>query len=856
MKQSVSISILFFICLMSANFALGQKSRQLSSKGVRPQAAVVIDSTEALTDGNGVYLRWSTSRETDNLGFSVIRINGGKSEFVDNHFIAGSWITAKHETVVGANYDLFDANGTAQSHYVIESFELNGKRSYTEPIVPSFAADLSGVSGSSSQDLLRRKEQATGLVISNDLVYSKDVQSAIDEGSQLADPVTQKWLASQPGAKIAVRQTGVYRVTRSQLAAAGFNVNADVNLWQLYSDGVEQAIIVDPNGNYIDFYGNGIDTVESDTRIYYLVVGNQSGRRMATVGFRPNASTVKAQNYDASVSVKERQNYLPDLLNGDAENYVGHFVGNFSSPTNVNLTAVDTSAVQARLTVRMIGYTTTPHAVTVSLNGHSIGQMTGTGIQPMSLDIFVPASYLVEGANSVDLVTSSDTDFGFFDQVQISYKRRHVSDQNRLSFTTQNYRGARLENFSSANIRIFDVTYDGSPILMTGAVITSNGGAFEANIPAYRARVMFAAEDSGLLTPSSVTFNSPSSLSTPNHNANLVIISYKDFMTQANAWADYRRGQGISVEVENVEDIFDEFSYGRLSANSLKDFLNFAQQNWQTAPHYVLLIGDGSYDPRNYEGNGYWDLVPAKLFDSDFGEAPSDDAIVDFDNNGLAEMAIGRIPARSTSMVTNALNKTMSFEANIVPQNISRGFTCQYDNPMGWDFQGMCQQMANQFPAGTTTVLLPRADTNPNGPLITDLNNGRFFVNYSGHGTTGAWQSQNFSVNHVPLLTNINGLSIYTMLTCLNGYFVGSNVSMAETLLNSSTGGAAAAWASTTETTPDIQQVMGVHFYGQVAAGQIPRLGDLIIDAKTVVSGGRDVRLSWVLIGDPMLETR
>ena len=79
---------------------------------------------------------------------------------------------------------------------------------------------------------------------------------------------------------------------------------------------------------------------------------------------------------------------------------------------------------------------------------------------------------------------------------------------------------------------------------------------------------------------------------------------------------------------------------------------------------------------------------------------------------------------------------------------------------------------------------------------------------------------------------------------------------MAETLLNSSTGGAAAAWASTTETTPDIQQVMGVHFYGQVAAGQIPRLGDLIIDAKTVVSGGRDVRLSWVLIGDPMLKTR
>jgi hypothetical protein len=79
---------------------------------------------------------------------------------------------------------------------------------------------------------------------------------------------------------------------------------------------------------------------------------------------------------------------------------------------------------------------------------------------------------------------------------------------------------------------------------------------------------------------------------------------------------------------------------------------------------------------------------------------------------------------------------------------------------------------------------------------------------------------------------------------------------MAEALLNSTTGGAVASWASTGTTTPDIQQIMGVHFYNQVVAGQITRLGDLIIDAKTVVPGGRDVRLTWVLLGDPMLKVR
>jgi hypothetical protein len=94
------------------------------------------------------------------------------------------------------------------------------------------------------------------------------------------------------------------------------------------------------------------------------------------------------------------------------------------------------------------------------------------------------------------------------------------------------------------------------------------------------------------------------------------------------------------------------------------------------------------------------------------------------------------------------------------------------------------------------------------------------------------------------------------MLTCLNGFFAGQNVSLAEGLLNSTVGGGVAVWASTGETTPDIQEIMGTRFYNQVGEGQITVLGDLILDAKTFVPGGRDVRLSWVLLGDPMLKMR
>ena len=57
-------------------------------------------------------------------------------------------------------------------------------------------------------------------------------------------------------------------------------------------------------------------------------------------------------------------------------------------------------------------------------------------------------------------------------------------------------------------------------------------------------------------------------------------------------------------------------------------------------------------------------------------------------------------------------------------------------------------------------------------------------------------------------------------------------------------------WASTTETTPDIQNQMANRFYGDLNTGTIKRMGDLISDAKLATPPG-DVRYSWALLGDP-----
>ena len=140
------------------------------------------------------------------------------------------------------------------------------------------------------------------------------------------------------------------------------------------------------------------------------------------------------------------------------------------------------------------------------------------------------------------------------------------------------------------------------------------------------------------------------------------------------------------------------------------------------------------------------------------------------------------------------------------------------------------------------------------------MNAGRFFINYAGHGSSAAWDSPNFFAKaDAAALSNGNNLSVFTMLTCLNGYFHATTAdsdSLAEVLLKAPNGGAAAVWASTGDTTPDIQEIMATRFYQQLALGNLKRLGDLANDAKTVINAGRDVRLSWVLLGDPMLKVR
>jgi len=967
MKEALSVLLLVVLFLSSSFPVLAQKGRQphqpnqpttKNPKANKGERATKFASAEAYTDGNGVLIKWQMDDEVDNAGFNLYRINSQGRTLVQDKFTPGALTRNPNGNAFGLKYRTFDPEGTADDTYEIESVTTIVQPGTSIKVSTTSVDNLSDVSGNSSSFFQSKSSPESFSITSTAQALPYDLNAEVSTYQATPNPTTQKFVASQAGVKIGVKNTGFYRVTRAELQNAGFDVSSGPNLWQLYTDGNEQAITIGGNGDYIEFYGKSINTPESSTRFYYLLVGSGPGKRIVSRLSRAGFSTVVSPAYDQTFVQTEKTWFIPQLSNGDAENYWGRFVNSTGTTMTLNLSGVPTSG-NVVINYSALGFSDTApgtsHTVNLTLNGTFIGALTNfTNISEKNVQLTVPASLIHDGANSLLMQTATSSDLCFFDIVSIQFPRKYLASQNQLSFHTENFKIANLDGFTSPNIRVFDTTIDGTPVLVNNLAALQNGPTYGVSMPAAAGRVFFAVEDSALQTAASVAPNLPSTLSTPGHNATLVIISYPDFanlpndptclvgspnypgcLPPAQQWAVYRQGQGTSTEVVRADDIYDEFNYGVKDHNAIESFLNYAKNNWTTPPQYVLLMGDGSNDPKNYLGNGDLNYIPTKSVNSFLEEIDSDDAMADFNNDGVAELAVGRIPARQAANILDVLHKVEVFEnydalgqpkAGTAQSLASLGTLWAYDNGSPEGTNGVC---GNDFfydlsttlagnitsssvsktyisrlapPAAVKTcpsypyVVDPLNSGNSISTFISQVNAGKYFVNYSGHGSTSVmgYTTQRLFANcyltnscgspnnplpspaaGTPVLTNSTKPMVFVSLSCLNGYFTDpllGNISLSELLLSltsgnllitpgsNTSGGAVAAWASTAETTPFPQQAMGSRFYKQVALGTLPgkadpRLGDYIVDAKASIIGA-DVRASWVLLGDPMLKLK
>jgi len=126
-----------------------------------------------------------------------------------------------------------------------------------------------------------------------------------------------------------------------------------------------------------------------------------------------------------------------------------------------------------------------------------------------------------------------------------------------------------------------------------------------------------------------------------------------------------------------------------------------------------------------------------------------------------------------------------------------------------------------------------------------------------GHGSVEMWTGAGILRRvDTSAITNKDSLSFFVMMTCLNGFAQDVYTeSLAEALLRSEQGGAAAVWASSGLTEPDEQALMNQQLMRALFEGEPTTLGDAIISAKAATKNA-DTRRTWLLFGDPTTRLR
>jgi hypothetical protein len=334
----------------------------------------------------------------------------------------------------------------------------------------------------------------------------------------------------------------------------------------------------------------------------------------------------------------------------------------------------------------------------------------------------------------------------------------------------------------------------------------------------------------------------------------MVIISHSDFLGSLGPLKQFRESQGYSVALIDVEDLYDEFSFGNKTPQAMRDFLSRAFSTWQKAPKFVLLVGNGSADPRNYLGYGDFDLVPTRLIQTKYNETASDDWFVDFNGDGLPEMAIGRIPVLTSTEAAAVVSKIVGYE-----QSGASGWTKEVllvaDMGDTFDFEAASAEAAILLPDSITVKKIYRSnfanDELASEALLDSIDQGALLVNYLGHGSETSWRGDLITTDDVSTLTNGLSLPFFINMTCWNGWFADPYTeTLGESLLKASKGGAVAVWASSGLTEPLGQSVIDQQLIQLLFGEQQLTLGEAVAKAKAAVSD-MDIRRTWILLGDP-----
>ncbi len=727
-------------------------------------------------------------------------------------------------------------------------------------------------------------------------------------------------------------EEGIYKIDRSFLQNLGVDVaNIDPRKIRIFGYGgyslpedislsksaspVENAIIVvgEADGkfdaaDYILFYGRPQEFWEYNTdplvrkivrikqpftkkNYYWLNISSTNGKRAAdkasispaTPYKQTNTFAYKSNDKDSVNIGKSGRDYLGDQLDyyTKSRTYLTTLTGVLSNfPVNYKFRLVNKSQSAVPYKIEESGTSIYSSTIYQSVSFLYGVESVGTGKYTGALSS--------ERSNLKFTITSGAIDaMVYLDYFEIEYKRplNAVSD-NLLFFSADTTAGIEytLNGFSNSLIQIFDVTDFANIKNVTNPSISGGQATFRSAESLGNVHKYLGVTQSAFKSPVN-----PMKITLANIRGNLagsemIVISPKDFQTQAQNYATYRANQSpnkLSTQVFYVDDIMNEFSGGLLDPTAIRDFLKYAYENWQVKPSYVLLFGDGDYDYLNSEKLNR-NFIPTYQTAESLDEIysyPMDDYYVRVSGNDKKiDMAIARMNIQSTAEADAAVAKVIKYETGL-EQNLWRNKITLVadDGPQatgvddGSIHTAQSENLANTkipkyfdvdkiYLAAYPTVYTGSGRRKPdvNKAIIDAVNNGTLILNWIGHGNPGVWAHESVfeKTTTIPQLKNQNYFFL-TAATCDFGKYDDPAVqSSTEIMNNMSDAGSIGAFTAARVVYSSSNAVINDAFYSGLFstrdANNLPvRLGKAYFLTKQDLVDANDEK--YHLFGDPAI---
>ena len=833
--------------------------------GVTP---AVVSELWGESDPRGLIVGWETYTEVGTAGFELWRWDQAKDEWTLAH---EGLLPGLFDAPQGGEYRFLDRDVSAYdgATYTLVEVDSRGARTEYGPFEVRAAVDEAATKRVAV-------EMGEGFIRQARLAKPLPSFEATEESAFGTEPERAPRPPSSATLKIGVDQLAVYVVASTGMGTStgrgGWGGSGSTSL-TLTNRGQQVPWIATPAKDGILFVGEGLDSVYSRDNVYWL--GSGTGTTMESVnGGSPLPASGEA-GFQATVHAEEDRFPAPGLTT-DPESDYWHWevLSGLDPALTVKSFEVEVpwplARGSAQVRASLFGATSSgadgEHHAVVRLNGVEVGDTTWQGIGAHSADFSLDPSILQNGVNTIEVEARLDDgvpySIFYVDGFDISYPRLYRAVDDSLVFTGDSNRTVTVRGFSSPTITVFDITSPRKVKVLRGVTTGGAAGDYSVSLVPSSARTVYlAVSQAAWRKPHWIRTDTPSTLTAATQGADYLVVAGDGLADAARELASYRHSRDLSTAVVSFEDVMDQFNFGISDPNALRRFLVYAAQNWRPAPRYVVLAGAGTLDYRDVLGKG-GNLLPPLMAGTWYGLFASDNRFADVvGDDGVPDLAIGRIPVRSAAELRNYIGRVREYEA-LPTQGWGERALWLADRPGGgFEFSRDAETLLGFAPGGVqaTRIYLGEVPVETaRRSLLGSLNSGAGLVNYVGHGALDRLSAQGLLTNaDVGDLVNGSRAPVFVALTCsINRFELPLYPSLGQTLLTSPHGGAIAVWGPSGLSVNADACTMGKTLLSTLAAGS-GRLGDAILLAlRSLGAGSQQTTGSYIFLGDPGLTAK